>query len=156
MRYFKWGVARLILESEPCPEVVPVWIEGFDEVLHEERAWPRWYPRVGKKVSVTFGEPVSETVWRGFRERWKRLKEKEMPGMGDDVVGTMSEGLMTGAEAAELRIEVTKAVREQVLALRRSRGWPDEDPKAGLAETYLEEGGKREGKMDDGSWIKDT
>jgi monolysocardiolipin acyltransferase len=36
------------------------------------------------------------------------------------------------------------------------RGWPDEDPKAGLIDTYREEGGKKEGKMDDESWTKDT
>ena len=48
-------------------------------------------------------------------------------------------------------------VREAVLKVRRQRGLPDEDPKVGLMETYRCEGtGKREGKMDDGSWVKDT
>jgi monolysocardiolipin acyltransferase len=156
MRYFKWGVARLILESEPCPTVLPIWIEGFDEIMHEARPSPRWWPRWGKKVSVTFGEPVSQTVWAGFREKWKRLKQLEMPEAREEDVGLLNEELMTGTEAVQLRMEVTMAVREQVLALRRRRGWPDEDPKSGRVETYLEEGGKKEGKMDDGSWVKDT
>jgi monolysocardiolipin acyltransferase len=155
MRYFKWGVARLILESEPCPQVVPLWIEGFDEILHEARPEPRWLPRWGKKVSITFGEPVSETVWRGFRERWKRLKEMKMPGARDEDIGGLNDELMTGKEAELLRMEVTRTVREQILYLRRSKGWPDEDPKAGLWDTYLEEGGKYEGQMQDGSWVKD-
>jgi monolysocardiolipin acyltransferase len=155
MRYFKWGVARLILESEPCPQVVPLWIEGFDEILHEARTEPRWWPRWGKKVSITFGEPVSETVWRGFREQWKRLKEMKMPGDNEADIGRLNDELMTGKEAELLRMEVTRTVREQILRLRRSRGWPDEDPKAGLWETYLEEGGKYEGQMQDGSWVKD-
>lgn len=48
-------------------------------------------------------------------------------------------------------------VREAVLKVRRQRGLPDEDPKIGLMETYRCEGtGKREGEMDDGSWVKDT
>lgn len=152
MRYFKWGVARLILESEPCPDVVPLWIEGFDSIMHEARPAPRWFPRLGRQVSITFGEPVSQTVWAGFRERWKRLIEKEQE-MADADVGVLSEKLMTGPEAVGLRMEVTMAVREQVLELRRRRGWPDEDPKAGRFETYLEEGGKYEGQMEDGSWV---
>ncbi|KAF2434579.1 hypothetical protein EJ08DRAFT_730776 [Tothia fuscella] len=155
MRYFKWGVARLILEADACPEVVPMWIEGFDSIMHEARPAPRWFPRLGRKVSITFGEPVSETVWAGFRERWKRLKAREK--MDNAALGVLNNELMTGKESAELRMEVTKEVREQVLKLRRRRGWADEDPKAGVWSTYLEEGGKYyEGQMEDGSWIKDT
>lgn len=28
MRYWKWGVARMILEAEPCPDVLAIWIDG--------------------------------------------------------------------------------------------------------------------------------
>ncbi|KAF1808582.1 tafazzin, partial [Eremomyces bilateralis CBS 781.70] len=58
LRYFKWGVARLILESEPCPDVVPIFVEGFEAVMPEGRGWPRWMPRGGKKLRVVFGERV--------------------------------------------------------------------------------------------------
>ncbi|MCV5132377.1 hypothetical protein OFL98_27185, partial [Escherichia coli] len=37
LRYFKWGVARLILESEPAPDVVPMFIDGTEHVMKEER-----------------------------------------------------------------------------------------------------------------------
>ena len=37
MRYFKWGLARMILEAEPCPDVLPMWHEGAEEVMNEKR-----------------------------------------------------------------------------------------------------------------------
>jgi len=159
MRYMKWGVARLILESEPCPTVIPMWIEGPQDVMHESRTFPRFLPRLGKTVNVTFGEPVSETVWAGFRERWRKLKKESFPAAdvsGEKLDERLNEELMTGKEATDLRVEVAFAVREEISKLRLGRGWPDEDPKARLQDTYRKEGPKREGKMEDGSWVKDT
>lgn len=40
MRYFKWGVARMILESEPCPDVMCMWIDGPQFVMANERTFP--------------------------------------------------------------------------------------------------------------------
>jgi monolysocardiolipin acyltransferase len=155
LRYFKWGVARLILESEPCPDVVPVFIEGMADVMNEERGPPRWMPRLGKAVGITFGDRVGEEVFGAFRERWKRLKEKA--GVVDDVVGgELVEELRTGMEAESLRMEVALKVRELVAALRRKRGYPDEDPKTGYFETYRIEGPKKTGRMDDDSVVGRT
>jgi monolysocardiolipin acyltransferase len=168
MRYLKWGVARLILESESCPNVVPMWIEGPDEVMHESRTWLRFIPRIlGKNINVTFGESVSEALWEGFRERWQLLKAREMKKeLGSfleknapypaEKVEFLNDELRYGLEAKRLRMEVTFAVREEILKLRRKRGLPDEDPKARVIDTFRDEGGKKEGKMDDESWIKDT
>ncbi|EKG10868.1 Tafazzin [Macrophomina phaseolina MS6] len=156
MRYFKWGVARLILESDPCPDVVPMWIEGPDQIMHESRKFPRFLPRLGKTVNVTFGEKVDvDKVFGDLREKWKRLKEKE-EGSERLEVGVLSDGLKYGKDAVELRKECAMRVREEVLKVRRGRGWPDEDPKAGLVETWALEGPKKEGKMEDESWVKDT
>lgn len=165
MRYFKWGVARLILESEPCPDVVPVWIEGTEGVMHESREWPRWVPRAGKEVKVTFGEKVDvDGVFGDLRERWRKVYERERRKESGEVkgqevglaVGVLTEELKYGEEAVRLRMECTMRVREKVLEVRRSRGYPDEDPKARLVDTWRKEGPKREGKMEDGSWVKDT
>lgn len=159
MRYFKWGVSRLILESEPCPDLVPIWIEGPDQIMHEARTWPRFVPRAGKKVDITFGEKVDmEEKFGDLRDKWKKLVAKELknvPG-GELEVGHLTDALKYGQEAVELRKECSMRVREEVLRVRRMRGWPEEDPKFGLVETYRAEGGKLEGKMDDGSWVKDT
>ena len=170
MRYFKWGIARLILESEPCPDVLPMWIDGPQEVMNEKRTWPRPLPRPGKRIEVTFGELVDRDAVLGpLRERWAQLKEKSrrkrMGLLKDGVelpaerLGELDdEELKYGSEAEQLRIDVTLAVRNEVLKVRRSRGLPDEDPKRGLAETYRKEGvhGRREGEMEDKSVLKDT
>ncbi|KAF2836873.1 hypothetical protein M501DRAFT_1018746 [Patellaria atrata CBS 101060] len=154
MRYLKWGVARLILESDPCPTIVPMWIDGPQEMMHESRSFPRFLPRLGKSLQVVFGDEVdTESVFGDLRERWRILKARE--GVGQEV-GILTEGLKYGVEAVELRKECTMRVREEVLKVRRKRGLPDEDPKAGLVETWVQEGGKREGRMKDGSWVKDT
>jgi monolysocardiolipin acyltransferase len=160
MRYFKWGVSRLILESEPCPDVVPMWIEGPQEVMHESREFPRFLPRPLRNVSITFGDKLDvEKVFGDLRERWKRLHQRELEGgsEGPLEMGVLTHALKYAEEAVELRKECTLRVRNAVLRVRRQRGWPDEDPKASLVDTYREEGtDKVEGKMKDGSWVKDT
>jgi monolysocardiolipin acyltransferase len=159
MRYFKWGVARLILEANECPDVVPIWLEGFDQVMHESRGFPRFLPRVGKDISITFGKKVdSEAVFGDMRRRWREIKakaESASPESRNLPLGVLSEELLHGEEAVELRKEVTKKVRDLVLEVRRTRGRSDEDPKHGLAETWIEEGPQREGKMKDESWVRD-
>jgi monolysocardiolipin acyltransferase len=157
MRYFKWGVARLILEAEPCPRVVPIWIEGLDNVMHESRSEPRFIPRIGKDVKVVFGEEVdAERVFGDLRMRWRDIVRKEEEDGRGLTVGVLTDRLKGAEEATELRIECARRVREEVLRVRRGAGWPDEPPENGVAETWKEEGDKREGKMKDGSWEKDT
>jgi monolysocardiolipin acyltransferase len=179
MRYFKWGIARLILEPPVCPDVVPMWIEGTDQVMHESRKWPRGVPRAGKKVSVTFGEKVdTERRFADLRRRWREMRDREVVRSrkeaarqkGKEVVMLERQPDYDGAdlghlpferpwevkEVRELWIETTKRVREEVLNLRKQRGWPDEDPKSSAAETWIREGPKREGKMEDGTWVGDT
>ncbi|KAH0544908.1 hypothetical protein FGG08_000988 [Glutinoglossum americanum] len=158
MRYFKWGVARLILEAEPCPRVVPIWIEGLDDVLHESRSEPRFVPRIGKDIKVVFGEEVdAERVFGDLRTRWRDIVRREKEAEGGPLdIGVLTDGLKGTEEVAELRIECTRRVREEVLRVRKGLGWPDDDPKNGVAETWRVEGAKREGRMKDGSWEKDT
>ncbi|MCJ1438407.1 hypothetical protein MMC27_007795 [Xylographa pallens] len=162
MRYFKWGVARLILEPDVCPDIVPMWIEGNDQVYNEEREWIRFAPRPGKTLGIWFGGNVGgarDNVFTELRRKWRELVENERKQRntlkGEEELGILSEGLKYGKEAIELRIECTKRVRDEVLRVRRMRGLPDEDPKNGLVETWMEEGGKREGRMKDGSLVKE-
>lgn len=171
MRYFKWGVARMILESEPCPDVICIWIDGPQEIMDNERNFPRPLPRPGKDVSITFGEKMDvEKVFGPFRKRWRDLKDRAekkrlMSGGESDLKEHSNEQLgevqdqelRYGADAKQLRIDVTLAVRDEVLKVRRSTGLPDEDPKSSLAETWREEGSKDkpEGKMKDRSVVED-
>jgi monolysocardiolipin acyltransferase len=162
MRYFKWGVSRLILEPEECPDVVPMFIEGTDQIMHESRTWPRFVPRAGKKVVVTFGKEVdTNAVFGDLRSRWRKLAEEDARRRGSSELsvlthGIVPESLQNHPEAMELRIECAKRVRDQILQLRRERGYPDEDPKATRADTWLREGPDRRGKMKDGTWVGDT
>lgn len=157
MRYFKWGVARLILEAEPCPDVLPMWIDGLQDVYSNDRSWPRPIPRPGKNISITFGNLVDiQTVFEPYRQRWRELKAtakrkrlydgycpSTRNSLSDEVLGEIQdEELKYGAEAEQLRVEVTLAVRNEVLKVRRSRGLPDEDPKRGFADTFKSEGGR--------------
>lgn len=113
---------------------------------------------------MAFGEKVDgEKVFGDLRERWKRLvgRQKEVlegRNGGQIAMGELTEGLMFGEEAVALREECARRVRREVLKVRRSLGLPDEDPKQGLVETWIKEGKnwKREGQMEDGSWVKDT
>ncbi|OXV09853.1 hypothetical protein Egran_02384 [Elaphomyces granulatus] len=156
MRYFKWGVSRLILEPPECPDVVPIWLEGMDQLMPENRRFPRFLPRPFKQISVTFGDKVDpEAVFGDLRRRWNDLKqksEKAASTTGGMPLGILSEDLMYSEEAVELRKECTEKVRDLVLQLRRSRGLSDEVPKANLAETWRREGLNGEGKMTVGSW----
>jgi monolysocardiolipin acyltransferase len=165
MRYFKWGVARLILEPPECPDVVPMFIEGTDQIMHESRMFPRFIPRIGKKVTVTFGREIdSEGVFGDLRKRWRELRDEDYARSirnphapyPNEAVGLLTDTLLNGKEVIELRIECTKRLREEVLKVRGSRGYPDEDPKASMVETWKKEGPKREGQMKDKTWVKDT
>lgn len=162
MRYFKWGVSRLILESEPAPTFVPVYIEGMDQVYHESREFPRPLPRPGKELAVTFGDAIEtdQGIFGEMRRKWQDIVSREQakdPQAGRHV-GVLTENLKYSEEAKELRMECTLKVRDEIIKLRRSRGLPDEDPKNSLVATWRAEGatGQREGQMADGSWVKDT
>ena len=183
MRYFKWGVARLILEADVCPDVLPMWIEGNETVMAEDREWPRFVPRVWRKeTGIWIGENVGGVgggVFASCRERWRRLVFKHKEGSGgndrgkfEDVgrdihvggsenseLGVLTDPeLMFGDEATALRKECTMLVRQEVLRVRRERGLADEDPKYGAVETWAVEGkGESEGgRKKDGSLVGET
>ncbi|KAB5569979.1 acyltransferase-like protein [Coniochaeta sp. 2T2.1] len=168
-RYFRWGVSRLILESEPLPDVVPMFIDGFQKVMPEDRGFPRFLPRIGKHIRVVFGEKVDgEAVFGDLRRRWRELvaartrdrlgRVVEEGGPKEEesvVVGELrDEELREGREAREIRIEVARRVRDEVMKLRRRMGYPEENPRLGNAETWAEEKeGKRYKSAVDGSFI---
>ncbi len=71
-------------------------------------------------------------------------------------MGDLTEGVKFGKEAVALRKEVTMRVRLEVLKVRRSLGYPDEDPKQGFVETWYQEGRLGTGQKEDGSWVGKT
>ncbi|XXG96472.1 negative regulator of the PHO system [Hypoxylon texense] len=145
VRYFKWGVSRLILESEPAPDVLPMFVDGTQHVMAEDRAWPRFLPRFPVRFRVAFGEPVDpERAFGDLRARWKDLVRRGQRQDQDQqgrvlAMGELTDELKYGDEAVKLRIEVAKRVRDEVMKVRRSMGYPDQDPRFELAETWAEE-----------------
>ena len=106
-----------------------------------------------------------EKIFGDLRERWQRLVKLQKEALiqkglpADWELGELTDGLKYGSEVEALRREVTERIRQEVLKVRRSLGYPDEDSKQGIAETWIEEGGpkrKVKGKMRDGSWIGET
>ncbi|KAJ1337463.1 monolysocardiolipin acyltransferase [Microdochium nivale] len=150
MRYFKWGVSRLILESEPMPDVLPIFIDGTQRVMAEDRGFPRFLPRAGVTVRVAFGEPVDmEDRFGDLRSEWRDLVRRKHVADGDSsggkvlVMGELTDELKYGAEAVALRIEVARRVRNEVAKLRKTMGHPDEKPGLDLAETWALEPAKK-------------
>ena len=145
LRYFKWGISRLILESDPAPEFIPMFIHGTQDIMPEERGFPRFLPRIGKKVKVVIGQSTDvDALFGKEREKWKQLVSRGDPDL-----------LRHGSEAIELRIKVAKSVRDEISKLREKAGLPrDQDETAALAETWSKEPNKRRFKSPvDGSLV---
>ncbi|KAI0118602.1 acyltransferase [Nemania sp. FL0031] len=145
MRYFKWGVSRMILESEPMPDVLPIFIDGTQHIMSEDRGWPRAIPRFGVNFRVAFGELIdTEKIFGDLRAQWQELvKRHEMRTRTPRVLGELSDELKYGEEAVKIRVEVARRVREEVLKVRRSLDYPDEEPIGfELAETWRSEPAK--------------
>ncbi|ORY69906.1 uncharacterized protein BCR38DRAFT_454809 [Pseudomassariella vexata] len=159
LRYFKWGLSRLILESEPMPDVLPMFIDGTHDMMSEDRGFPRFVPRAGAKLRVAFGELLdAERAFGDLRARWRELvrrEEKMMSSSAQVVRGELSDELKYGKEAVELRVEVAVRVRSEMEKLRVSLGYPEDDPQLGLAETWAKEPAEKGFRSNvDGSLVK--
>ncbi|KAH6661655.1 tafazzin [Plectosphaerella plurivora] len=139
LRYFKWGVSRLVLESNPAPRLVPMFISGFQDIMHENRKKPRWLPRAGANINIVFGDEIDTAELFGCaRERWRVLVVKSLNSSPTQVGQSdpYPEVLKWGEEAVQLRIEVAKGIREQVNRLRTTAGYPPDDPCRADAESW--------------------
>lgn len=173
LRYFKWGLARLILESDPTPDIVPMFIDGTQRCMPEDREFPRFLPRIGKRVHISFGDVLDfDEVFGDLKARWDKLvlkeskrsrgapprffgllsgrrgggeknaeEEEEEEEEGNAMTALpgelASDELKYGREAQEIRIEVARRMREEILKLRRKAGdYPEPDPTFGLADTW--------------------
>ncbi|CAR24379.1 Tafazzin family protein [Lachancea thermotolerans] len=131
MRYFKWGITRMVLESTKAPIVVPIFTTGFEKIAPESAAGTkieRYLPRnFGAEVNVTVGDPVNDSIIERYREEWRRLVEKyHDPQNPTD----LTQELKTGTEAQALRSKLAAELRKHVAQIRHDqRGFPQEDEK---------------------------
>lgn len=131
MRYFKWGITRMILESTKAPIVVPIFTTGFEKIAPESAAGTaveRYLPRnFGAEINVTVGDPIDDTIIENYRQEWKKLVEKYYdPESPTD----LTEELKTGKEAQALRSKLAAELRAHVAIIRnQERKFPEEDQK---------------------------
>ncbi|KAG7661683.1 TAZ1 [[Candida] subhashii] len=131
MRYFKWGVSRLILESTRAPVVVPLFSFGFEKVAPEDAAdegLQRWLPaNFGAEIHVCVGDIIPDANIEKYREKWRSLVKKYIdPKNPFD----LSEELKYGEKAQKLRSELASYLRGEVLKIRESLGiFNPEDPR---------------------------
>ncbi|KAF3906222.1 Tafazzin [Dactylellina cionopaga] len=132
MRYFKWGIARYILELPQPPIILPMFFSGLQNVMHEKRTFPRFLPRAGNAINITFGEAVPLERWDKVRTRWKQIRETCAAIGGQEGERLLREG----PEAVQLRVEVAMMIRQEVEKLRVQSGYPPAEPESALAETF--------------------
>ncbi|XBW34535.1 hypothetical protein QEN19_000085 [Hanseniaspora menglaensis] len=131
MRYFKWGITRLILESTKAPIVVPMFATGFEKIAPESTAGTkvaRYMPNnFGAEINVNIGTQIAEEIIDGFREEWKVLCDKYLKNNDN---GDLNDNLMFSKEAEQLRSQVAATLREHVAKIRHEiRKFPQEDPR---------------------------
>ncbi|KRY85556.1 Tafazzin -like protein [Trichinella pseudospiralis] len=55
----KWGVGRLINEAKILPTVLPLWIEGMENILPSNSS----IPRILNRVLIYFGSPINNELF---------------------------------------------------------------------------------------------
>lgn len=131
MRYFKWGVARLIMESTRAPVVVPIFSYGFEKVAPEDVAdegIKRFLPsNFGAEIHISVGNVVDDEIIEHYRGKWRQLCKKYIDPLNPKDLSTE---LKTGVEAQELRSNLAAELRSAVLEIRDSMGvFNKEDPR---------------------------
>ncbi|KAK9478612.1 hypothetical protein V1514DRAFT_330569 [Lipomyces japonicus] len=132
MKYFHWGISRIVLEAEKVPVIVPIFHQGLEQVLPEDRKDLKYVPRTiflpkfvrkfrswltGKPdpllvtLKFGFGEPVADELFAEERQKWQQLSPEEFDGPA----------------ARMLRSKVAAKLREQVSQVRLQMGYPEED-----------------------------
>ncbi|KAJ3723354.1 acyltransferase-domain-containing protein, partial [Lentinula raphanica] len=112
---FKWGVGRILSSTDHPPIVIPMWITGFDKLMPEGRAFPfKYFPRIGARLSVTFGKPLPFDQLRSIQNRVASERKPEQTQIEFD---------------ARIRTEITNTVHQEILDLgRRVSGASLESP----------------------------
>lgn len=131
MRYFKWGVSRMVLEATVPPIIVPIFSTGFEKVASEEDAGAglkRYIPsKLGAEIKVTVGDPVDDSVIEQYRKEWRDLVEKYHDPKNP---GDLSDELKYGEEAQSLRSRLAAELRANIARIRHEDcHFPEEDPR---------------------------
>lgn len=131
LRYFHWGVSRIILESTKPPIIMPIFISGLQHILPEDHSKIKGLFKLYKSpISVSFAKPLDDAVIADFRQRWSDLlaDSKQTEDFNYD--------LSVGPEAQRLRSEVATYLRNSMEVFRQELGRGPEDPRLGDADFW--------------------
>ncbi|TFK51525.1 acyltransferase-domain-containing protein [Heliocybe sulcata] len=141
---FKWGIGRMLMETNLPPIIIPTWITGFDKLMPEGRSTPyKFFPRPGVDLSVTFGSPIpAEKIQSALASINRDPADVHIPSSTSQSGNVKHGGGWIGEtiahsvpaytqryrehdgklweEMARVRSEVTEVIRREVEALGRS------------------------------------
>ncbi|ODV62783.1 lysophosphatidylcholine acyltransferase [Ascoidea rubescens DSM 1968] len=121
MRYFRWGISRLVLESVKPPVILPIFSTGFEKIAPEdaaESAIKRYLPRnFRNEINIVIGKPIDDSTILKYREKWENLVESEEKKLNAKLTD-FTENLKNGSEAKDLRSDLAAYVRSSVLNIR--------------------------------------
>lgn len=125
LRYFHWGVSRMVLEATRPPMIVPIFTHGLEKAWPEDRSkFSSFFRGMGSKIEFNVGLPLEDQAIGSFRQRWLDLIDRDPEA---DLSKDMTENLRTGSEAESLRSELAKFIRDGVLRTKLELGFPSED-----------------------------
>ncbi|CCK68439.1 lysophosphatidylcholine acyltransferase KNAG_0A07870 [Huiozyma naganishii CBS 8797] len=129
MRYFRWGVSRMILETDRPPVVLPIFTTGFEKMFTESNdvnIFKNTWKTMGSTAKISVGQPVPDEIIVRYREQWKTLMDKHLKEGETD----LNDELKYGKEATDLRSQLAAELREQVAQIREKRkDLQPEDPR---------------------------
>jgi len=112
---------------------------GFDQIMPETRTWPRPVPRLGAKITITYGPSLTPKI-QPLVDEWRKIasREKGTVGLGgvwekegdspeaDEQRAIRSRGSLAGGKEEEMRIRITneiqKAIREMGEVVEEKEG----------------------------------
>lgn len=109
LRYFHWGVSRLVLESGPnAPLVLPIYARGLDNVFPEDKVKRALGYGFNVPLVYNFGQPVDAGRISEYREKWNAATSgEEQDSVRSEVASFLrKEGLL------EAKKEVVKLLEE--------------------------------------------
>jgi len=120
---FRWGVARVLMETKNDFEILPIWLQGFDDLMPLERDFPRFIPRFWRtRIRIVIGAPITHRIQPVIAEyREKAGGPVPMVPLGIEArpKPPRYEGDSEAAKAA--RIEIAARLREEVERLGRTQ-----------------------------------
>ncbi|KAG1715962.1 hypothetical protein ID866_1186 [Astraeus odoratus] len=127
---FKWGIGRILMDTDILPVIIPMWLTGFDKLMPEGRRFPyKFFPKLGVRLGVAFGNPIPpEKITALLNDPWhdrsiRTSKPYNSPARGDRglhnpaLVG--EEFSMREKKMDSIRSEVTVAIQRAVEDLGR-------------------------------------